>query len=655
MTHANAAGLTLEAGSILVEGNYIGLGLDGKTAAGNSGDGLVITASSTGNTIGALGTAGRNIISGNVGNGVVIDGSFGNLLTDNYIGTDATGALDRGNGNNGVLVTDGSFGNVLGGTISGEAPGTQPQNFTGARPPQGNVISGNGASGVLLTNGSDGNSLFGNFIGTAASGVKAVGNAGDGVAITNGSNGNTLSGTLINENPFIYYNVISGNGGNGLRVTDSDNTIIQANFLGLASDNKTALGNRLDGLLVNGTSTNTVFGGVIPLGNVDAANGENGVEVADTASQFFTENTFCGLGAFVDYKNLGNHGDGMLITSTGGGIFMRINVISGNRGDGIHIAGDASYVQALENIIGLNTSGATPIPNFGDGIEVGGTAHDVELGGVPPGFSIIQIDTISANRGYGVAFTGAAHDNELNFARIGTNIMGVTALGNAQGGVFVGPGTRSTIIGSTNPSLPTLVSGNKGNGISLVGTSGNAIIGTSIGVSRFGKPLGNAGAGISIVGSSDNQIGGTLAGEADVIAANRRDGVAITSGNHNTILANSIARNKGLGIRLAAGANDNQAAPVLTSGSRSPSEVTLSGRLVSTPNTAFNVELFLNLDGGAANAQGAIFLDAQTVTTDASGVATFTFVEPPRKLGVYTATATSPLGDTSQFSNGRHC
>ena len=155
----------------------------------------------------------------------------------------------------------------------------------------------------------------------------------------------------------MFYNVISGNGGNGIRVTNSNDTTIQANFIGIGADNQTPLGNALNGVLVEGSSTGTTMGGPIPLGNVDAANGENGILVQDTASYFTSYNTFCGLAAFETYTNLGNHGDGMLITSTGGNILIRTNVITENGNDGIEISGSASGVRVAGNIIGLNTSG----------------------------------------------------------------------------------------------------------------------------------------------------------------------------------------------------------------------------------------------------------------------------------------------------------
>ena len=109
---------------------------------------------------------------------------------------------------------------------------------------------------------------------------------------------NALLGCQLESSPFVYYNVVSGNTGNGLRISNSDNTTIHANFFGLAANNVDPLGNGLNGALIEGDSSNTQYGGVIPLGNVNAGNGANGIEVKDTANGFITFNTFAGTTAF---------------------------------------------------------------------------------------------------------------------------------------------------------------------------------------------------------------------------------------------------------------------------------------------------------------------------------------------------------------------
>ena len=64
------------------------------------------------------------------------------------------------------------------------------------------------------------------------------------------ANGNQLIGCTFQQSPFVFYNVLSGNGGNGLRITNSNNTTVQANFMGAGADNATVVANGGDGLLV---------------------------------------------------------------------------------------------------------------------------------------------------------------------------------------------------------------------------------------------------------------------------------------------------------------------------------------------------------------------------------------------------------------------
>ena len=146
----------------------------------------------------------------------------------NNIGTDASGTRKRGNAKNGIFVTQNAAHNLIGGQATG---GNDPTGEIYVRPPQGNLISGNKGDGVLIRNGSTQNLLSGNFVGTSASGDSALGNRQDGVAIVK-ANGNQLIGCTFQQDPFVFYNVLGGNGGNGLRITNSNDTTVQANFHG---------------------------------------------------------------------------------------------------------------------------------------------------------------------------------------------------------------------------------------------------------------------------------------------------------------------------------------------------------------------------------------------------------------------------------------
>lgn len=180
-------------------GNHIGTDSSGRADFGNTLDGVHLSNSSN-TTVGGTVAGARNVVSGNGDNGVVIAGSViatSNKVQGNFVGTDATGRSDLGNGEIGVLV--GTPGNSVGGTAAG------------AR----NVVSGNAGVGVsVLGAGADGNTVQGNLIGTNMDGEVSPNNLGNfhGVFISEGS-GNTVGGNLTGA-----ANTISGNANHGVMV-----------------------------------------------------------------------------------------------------------------------------------------------------------------------------------------------------------------------------------------------------------------------------------------------------------------------------------------------------------------------------------------------------------------------------------------------------
>ncbi|GGJ35556.1 DUF4114 domain-containing protein [Neoroseomonas lacus] len=536
--NADGDGVTLSAGSILLNNNYIGLALDG-TALGNSGDGISIAATSSANLIGynpdaaALAAAGSpsagvisNVISANGGNGISLHGSADNVVVSNRIGTSVDGNTSMGNGGNGIWLTDGSNGNTIGGTVVGNDAAGDPNDPTGDKgtvtpifvaPPLGNLVSGNGQNGVLIDEQSQNNLLNGNYIGTTADGNTALGNQGDGVAIIN-ADFNSLHGCTVVDNPFIYYNVVSGNAGNGIHVTDSDHVTIRANFVGIGANNAVMVGNAGDGILIDGSSRNTQVGGVIPLGNVVSGNALNGIEVTDTASGFSTLNTFAGIYAFVGIAPNGNNG--ILITSTGGNQTVQTNVISGNLNNGLEISGDAWGVTVVPNIIGLDTRGDTAFANGNNGILIAGTAHDNVVGGtgILSNASVIRQNTISGNNNYGIVISEQAHNNVISQSAIGTDIQELAALPNGAGGVLLQSTGIGNVVGTAHvgwsplPSpaeLVNVISGNIGNGVTLdAGVDLNAVIRNWIGLNLNGQSTLPNGGNAIVDGGTYNLIYG---------------------------------------------------------------------------------------------------------------------------------------------------
>lgn len=162
----------------VISGSFLGTDVSGTLASGNA---VGVFIQTNNNRVGGTTAADRNIISGNMVDGVQISGAgaTGNLLQGNYIGLDVTGTAALGNTSQGVAIFSGAANNSVGGTVLGA----------------GNVISGNGNDGVLIASaGTTGNRVEGNFIGTNAGGSVLIGNS-RGVEIAASASGNTIGGT----------------------------------------------------------------------------------------------------------------------------------------------------------------------------------------------------------------------------------------------------------------------------------------------------------------------------------------------------------------------------------------------------------------------------------------------------------------------------
>ncbi len=142
-------GILINGGSgNIIQGNYLGVRLDGTTSAPNGGSGISIE-NSSGNIIGGTTPEARNVLSSNAVNGIRIWGasSMGNRIIGNYIGVAADGVTPRGNSDDGIDLQD-STNTEIGGTAAAEA----------------NIIACNGDEGVTLKPGITSARILGNRI-----------------------------------------------------------------------------------------------------------------------------------------------------------------------------------------------------------------------------------------------------------------------------------------------------------------------------------------------------------------------------------------------------------------------------------------------------------------------------------------------------------
>ena len=245
-------------------GNYIGLDATGTVARGNIGTGIQITSGSDNVLIGGTTAGGRNVISGNTTDGILVTSSAGagTVISGNYIGTNAAGTAGIGNVN-GVHIS--ASGVTVGGTAAGA----------------GNLISGNGlpsaGQGIFIDGGS-GAIIQGNLIGTSAVGSTAIGNY-KGVVV------NGVANTQIGGSTAGARNVIAGNTGVGVQIVNSGatGTLLQGNYIGTALDGTTALANS-GGIEIASAASNTTVGGLAAgAGNVIAFNTSAGVSIPTSA------------------------------------------------------------------------------------------------------------------------------------------------------------------------------------------------------------------------------------------------------------------------------------------------------------------------------------------------------------------------------------
>lgn len=498
-------GLRCDARAIVLN-NYIGTTADGLAANSNGGTGLTMTAG---------GIVRGNLISGNLGDGLIVEGPAV-IVEDNKFGTDVTGMVPLMNGESGLELW-GSRSLV-----------------------RNNIISGNGESGIrVLGLAAARNRIVANHIGVNETGTEALPNAGSGIFVGNEAHHNVIGGRAEQ-----HANVISGNDGNGIHLgyLATKNSVL-GNIIGLDRNGLEPLGNQGAGVLLEGASANTIHAG-----NVIAANVQAGVHLTVHAVPKVTssKNRIFGnlIGVDKDGLGRGNEGGGILLDegSTANDIGgTSPNVVSANVAFGLRLTGVGTAGNRVwGNNIGTHPDGTAfiesadlnPLPlGVGILVDAGASANHLGRAGVSP-------NVISGNQGAGVWIMGAnTTANRLVGNYIGVDRKGTSALANDGAGVLVeeAPQTVVGIAGHGN-----VLSGNMTSGLVINGASGGSdlavqVVGNFIGTDAQGLlAIPNAKNGIVVTNAHHTLIGGTSAAGRNVIAGNTQDGVVLTGATRFT-------------------------------------------------------------------------------------------------------------------------
>ena len=517
-----------------VQGNYIGMNFLGLATLANTGDGVQIAFSASGNTIGGNTAAHRNIISGNTGDGIEITGD-NNMVEGNYIGTDVNGLIDRANGGDGIIISGNS--NAIGGAAAA----------------QRNIISGNNGDGIEITG--DSNRIGANYIGLDVNGTSILAND-HGINLNTSADSNQIGGTTSGER-----NVISGNNSDGIHIDNATGTTIEGNYIGTNAAGTAALGNAQEGIILNNTTTNTTIGGTATdAGNVISGNDGEGVVINGTSTSTVVQGNLIGTD-FNGTAAVGNASNGVLITAdsitVGGSTAGARNIISGNSLDGVYITGNSNTIQG--NYIGTDINGTADLGNTVDGIEIAVGADSNVIGGSGAN----EGNIISGNDSYGLHINGDANLTVFGNT-IGSGVTGAENIRNELSGVRVN--VAGVVIGGYNAGEGNLVAYNwsRGIDISFVG-AGSEIRGNTIHDQGHSGIYSNADSVViarnviysnstrttfdevilAVLGTNNEVYNNTIHGGPD-------DGISV-EGLGQTITNNIITGMAGFGINVSGG------------------------------------------------------------------------------------------------------
>ncbi len=387
------------------------------------------------------------------------------------------------------------------------------------------------------------------------------------------------------------------------------------------------------------TRNNTIGGdrgvsaGPLGQGNLISSNGDIGVGLMDASF-----NTIRGNYIGTDPSGtvaLGNRYYGVYMNGASHNQVID-NLISGNGGSGVVLCGtsDTHHNTISGNYVGTDASGMAAIGNGGNGVAIQDGANYNLIGGDAPD----ECNLISGNGGDGVSILGSGtRSNTVSGNYIGTDASGMAAIGNGGNGVAIQDGANYNLIGGDAPDECNLISGNGGDGVSILGsgTRSNTVSGNYIGTDASGlNVLGNHISGISISGGASYNV----IGPDNIIAYNGENGVCVHSRSSlgNTITQNSIHDNVGMGIDLWDGDNTELAAPVIFDFDLG------AGTVTGATYANCTVEIFSD-----SSDEGEVYEGRTT----ADGLGFFTFNKgTPFTSPRLTATATDAYGNTSEFS-----
>lgn len=670
-----------------VEGSNIGLLPDGLTSAPNL-SGVQLRGPDL--RVGGGSPSRRNLISGNLLRGIFVGGGFGATIDRNYIGTDASGQIARGNGGAGILLTNDSSGTLV---------GTATRNHIAYNADAGIIVSQTSVANRIAANDIHDNANLGIDLGAAGvtpndpddadSGPNNLQNFPESISVSRTATGLSISGTLdrpatatsLNFSIGVYASATCDPSGFG----EGEQFLGKFDFVSADASIETFTNRPLPTTAPLPVGTQITLTATDPAGNTSEF---SHCAALDSGAQTFVVNSAldtddgnctaavggCTLREAINASNARVGGDTIAFNIPGGGV---------------HVISPTSALPTITDpvtIDGYSQSGA--LPNTlaeGDNamilIQVDGVlasinteafyicASDTTVRGLS--ITRFEIGAIRTNLTSGLSSCNGAFTGIQILGNFIGLLPGGGAAGNLRGGIFVDAAVAR--IGGTLPSERNILSE-----VALAPaifvtaslTTGTTILGNYIGTdpsgtldrgNEVGVTIGAGASGVIVGGAAPNRIAFNTTGILVRSPAKACD-----------LYANEFFSSGLLAIDLSAsggsvdgptandpddgdsGGNDLQNFPLLASAAQDGPNMHLVGTLdVPAGNTsqAYKLAFYANAScANGARGQGEIYLGYANVNL--SGASQEFVIDLPASAPIgshIAATATSASG-TSEFS-----
>jgi CSLREA domain-containing protein len=662
----------------LIAGNFIGLATDGITAVGN-GSGILVGNSASGGAsvrVGGSLPAERNVISSNTSNGgggvIIGSASSPSAIEGNLIGTDRSGLLDRGNAGAGVRIASGASDTLVGTTAN---PNLIAYNAVGIQASPGAGLGNTWYANRIHDNADLGIDLF--DVGVNANDADDEDTGANGLqnfplldVAQRSAAGLKIAGTLdvpAGTSGASYVIAVFANAacdgsghGEGERFLGAQSVALfqtsgEAFEFDLATDDPLGAGTQVTATATAPDGSTSEFSPCVVVSdappevvvNSSADPGTGGCDAGE-----------CTLREAISLANTRLGAD-----------FIRFDI----PGDGPHRIAPSTLLPVItEDLVidGYTEPGAAPngAPDGSDAVLM------IMLDGqqLRPNLSLIG----ASGAAVATQVNDSASCSEIGTLKLQGNFIGLRPDGTAAGNL-IGVSIANTrgVVGGAASADRNLVSSNTQSGLRIAGAGadGSAVLGNLIGTGPDpSQDRGNAAAGIQLVTTSGLRIGGEAV-RANRIAFNGI-GLVATGGAANRFAENEFVANDGLGIDLAdaggalglsandvddvdGGANGQQNFPLLESATATATDLTIEGRLDVPAGLAVPQTYRLSFHESAScdplgHGEGELLLATSEVSlsSNAESFVVTLSIPPSATDAVLTATATDPLGNTSEFS-----